>query len=432
MNFFGNIKDDNNKLNIAGVSAVALAKEYGTPLYVMDEQLIRGNCRRFHSAFKASQEQNKIAYAGKAFLTIAMCEIVKEEGLFLDVVSGGELYTAYKADFPLEKVYFHGNNKTIDEIYMAVKLGVGTFVVDNFKEIELVNEAAKKKGIIQRVILRITPGIEAHTHDYIKTGQIDSKFGFTILNNELEGVITNVFNLSNIKLAGLHCHIGSQIFELEPYRDAVGIMMSLIKDIKDKFSYDIEELDLGGGFGVYYNQGDEPKEIEEYCRVIIEEAEIKCKEYGINQPILVIEPGRSIVANAGITLYTVGSIKDIPGVRKYVAVDGGMTDNIRPALYNAEYQCVLVSKINEPSMEVVTIAGKCCESGDILIEGVKLPKVNSGDIMAVLSTGAYGYSMSNNYNKIPKAAVVLVSEGHHRLICKRQTYKDMISNEVGL
>jgi diaminopimelate decarboxylase len=432
MKFFGDIKDDNNKLNIAGVSAEDLAKEYGTPLYVMDEQLIRGNCRRFNSAFKASKEQNKIAYAGKAFLTIAMCEIVKEEGLFLDVVSGGELYTAYKANFPLEKVYFHGNNKTIDEIEMAIKLGVGTFVVDNFKEIELLNEAAKEKGIIQRVILRITPGIEAHTHDYIKTGQIDSKFGFTILNNELERVISNVLSLSNIKLAGLHCHIGSQIFELEPYRDAVGIMMSLVKDIKEKFSYDIEELDLGGGFGVYYNKGDEPKEIEEFCRVIIEEAEIKCKEYEINQPILVIEPGRSIVANAGITLYTVGSIKDIPEVRKYVAVDGGMTDNIRPALYNAEYQCVLVSKINEPCMEVVTIAGKCCESGDILIEGVKLPMVNSGDIMAVLSTGAYGYSMCNNYNKIPKAPVVLVSEGHHRLICKRQTYEDMISNEVGL
>ncbi|MGH4119348.1 diaminopimelate decarboxylase [Clostridium sp.] len=432
MKFFGNIKDDNNKLSIAGVNAEDLAKEYGTPLYVMDEQLIRDNCRRFYSAFKDSKGKNKIAYAGKAFLTIAMCEIVKEEGLFLDVVSGGELYTAYKANFPLEKVYFHGNNKTIDEIDMAIKLGVGTFVADNFKEIELVNEAAKEKGIIQRVILRITPGIEAHTHDYIKTGQIDSKFGFTILNNELEGVITNVLSLSNIKLAGLHCHIGSQIFELQPYRDAVGIMISLSKNIKEKFNYDIEELDLGGGFGVYYNQGDEPKEIEGFCRVIIEEAKIKCKEYGINQPILVIEPGRSIVANAGITLYTVGSIKDIPEIRKYVAVDGGMTDNIRPALYNAEYQCVLVNKVNEPCVEVVTIAGKCCESGDILIEGVKLPKVNSGDIMAVLSTGAYGYSMSSNYNKIPKAPVVLVSEGKHRLICKRQTYKDMISNEVGL
>jgi diaminopimelate decarboxylase len=398
----------------------------------MDEHLIRDNCRRFYSAFKGFKEQNKVAYAGKAFLTIAMCEIIKQEGLYLDVVSGGELYTAYKADFPLEKVYFHGNNKTIDEIYMAVKLGVGTFVVDNSKEIEIVNEAAKEKGIVQRIILRITPGIEAHTHEYIKTGQIDSKFGFTTLNNELEGVVKTVLSLSNIKLAGLHCHIGSQIFELEPYRDAVRIMTSIIKDIKEKFSYNIEELDLGGGFGVYYNEGDEPKEIEEFCRVIIEETNIKCKEHRIKHPILVIEPGRSIVANAGITLYTVGAIKDIPLVRKYVAVDGGMTDNIRPALYNAEYQCVLVSKVSEPCMEVVTIAGKCCESGDILIEGVKLPKVTSGDIIAVLTTGAYGYSMSNNYNKIPKAPVVLVSEGHHRLICKRQTYKDMISNEVCL
>lgn len=432
MRFFGNIMAENNGLNIAGVSAEILAKEYSTPLYVMDEGLIRDNCRRFHKAFKASEEQNKVAYAGKAFLTMAMCEIIKSEGLYLDVVSGGELYTAYKADFPLEKVYFHGNNKTLEEIEMAIELKIGTFVVDNLHEIEIINAKAKENGIIQRVLLRVTPGIEAHTHEYIKTGQIDSKFGFTTLNNELEQVISIALRLSNIKLAGLHCHIGSQIFDLEPYRDAVGIMMSLIKDIKNKFSYDIEELDLGGGFGVYYNEGDEPKEIEEFCNVIIEEAKAKCKEFEINYPTLVIEPGRSIVANAGITLYTVGAIKEIPEVRKYVAVDGGMTDNIRPALYKAQYQCVVANRINEPCTEVVTIAGKCCESGDILLEDVELPRVNSGDIMAVLSTGAYGYSMSNNYNKIPKASVVLVSGGEHRLICKRQTYKDMISNEVCL
>ena len=432
MKFFGNIMAENNGLNIAGVSAEILAKEYSTPLYVMDEGLIRDNCRRFHKAFKASEEQNKVAYAGKAFLTMAMCEIIKSEGLYLDVVSGGELYTAYKADFPLDKVYFHGNNKTLEEIEMAIELKIGTFVVDNLHEIEIINAKAKESGIVQRVLLRVTPGIEAHTHEYIKTGQIDSKFGFTTLNNELEQVISTALSLSNIKLAGLHCHIGSQIFDLEPYRDAVGIMMSFIKDIKDKFSFDIEELDLGGGFGVYYNQGDEPKEIEEFCNVIIEEAKAKCKEFEINNPTLVIEPGRSIVANAGITLYTVGAIKEIPEVRKYVAVDGGMTDNIRPALYKAQYQCLVANRINEPCTEVVTIAGKCCESGDILLENVELPRVNSGDIMAILSTGAYGYSMSNNYNKIPKASVVLVSEGKHRLICKRQTYKDMISNEVCL
>ena len=432
MRFFGNIKVEDNRLNIAGVNAEVLAKEYGTPLYVMDEKFIRDNCRRFYNSFNAQGGQNKVAYAGKAFLTIAMCEIVHCEGLYLDVVSGGELYTAYKAGFPLKKVYFHGNNKTIDEITMAVELGVGTFVVDNLHEMEIINEKAKEKGIIQRVLLRITPGIEAHTHDYIKTGQIDSKFGFTTLNNELEEVIKTALVLSNIKLAGLHCHIGSQIFELQPYRDAVEIMTSLIKDIKEKFNYDIEELDLGGGFGVYYDKGDEPKKIEEFCDIIIEEAKIKCKEYGIKHPILVIEPGRSIVANAGITLYTVGAIKDIPEVRKYVAVDGGMTDNIRPALYNAQYQCVLANRISGPCMEVVTIAGKCCESGDILLEGVELPKVNSGDIVAILSTGAYGYSMSSNYNKILRAPVVLVNEGSHRVICKRQTYQDMISNEVCL
>ena len=432
MKFFGNIKNDNNILSIAGVSAQVLAKEYGTPLYIMDEQLIRDNCRRFYKSLKVKSEHNKVAYAGKAFLTIAMCEIIKSEGLYLDVVSGGELYTAYKAGFSLENIYFHGNNKTIDEIKMAIELGVGTFVVDNLHEMKIINENAKEKGITQRVILRVTPGIEAHTHDYIKTGQIDSKFGFTILNNELEVVIRTALGLSNIKLAGLHCHIGSQIFELEPYREAVNIMTTVIKHIKEKFSYDIEELDLGGGFGVYYDKGDEPKEIEDFCSVILEETKIRCKEYGIKLPIIVIEPGRSIVANAGITLYTVGAIKDIPEVRKYVAVDGGMTDNIRPALYNAQYQCLLANRIIDPCTEVVTIAGKCCESGDILLEGVKLPKINSGDLMAVLSTGAYGYSMSSNYNKIPKAPVVLVNEGSHKIICKRQTYKDMISNEVCL
>jgi len=432
MKLFGNIKNENNTLSIAGVSADVLAKEYGTPLYIMDEQLIRDNCRRFYKSFKVEEEHNKVAYAGKAFLTIAMCEIIKAEGLYLDVVSGGELYTAYKADFPLNNIYFHGNNKTIDEIEMAIELGVGTFVVDNLHEMEIINENAKKKGIKQRVILRVTPGIEAHTHDYIKTGQIDSKFGFTILNNELEKVIKTALSLTNIKLAGLHCHIGSQIFELEPYREAVNIMTSLIKDIKEKFNYDIEELDLGGGFGVYYYKGDEPKKIEDFCNVIIEEAKIRCMEYEINYPTLVIEPGRSIVANAGITLYTVGAIKDIPDVRKYVAVDGGMTDNIRPALYNAQYQCLLANNISSTCTEVVTIAGKCCESGDILLEDVKLPKVKSGDIVAMLSTGAYGYSMSSNYNKIPRPPVVLVNEGSHKIICKRQTYKDMISNEVCL
>ncbi|MBU3160593.1 diaminopimelate decarboxylase [Clostridium frigoris] len=432
MRFFGNIKNDNNMLSIAGVSAKVLAQEYGTPLYIMDEQLIRDNCRRFYRSLKAKSEHNKVAYAGKAFLTIAMCEIIKSEGLYLDVVSGGELYTAYKAEFPLENVFFHGNNKTIDEIKMAIELGVGTFVVDNLHEMKIINENAKEKGVIQRVILRVTPGIEAHTHDYIKTGQIDSKFGFTILNNELEEVIRTALGLSNIKLAGLHCHIGSQIFELEPYREATNIMTTLIKHIKEKFNYDIEELDLGGGFGVYYDEGDEPKEIEEFCSVILEATGAQCKKYGIKLPIIVIEPGRSIVANAGITLYTVGAIKDIPEVRKYVAVDGGMTDNIRPALYNAQYQCLLANRISDPCTEVVTIAGKCCESGDILLEGVKLPKINSGDLMAVLSTGAYGYSMSSNYNKIPRAPVVLVNEGIHKIICKRQTYKDMISNEVCL
>jgi diaminopimelate decarboxylase len=398
----------------------------------MDEELIRNNCRRYYKGFKVDEGQNKVAYAGKAFLTIAMCQIINEEGLCLDVVSGGELYTAYKSGFPMEKVFFHGNNKTLEEIEMGIKLGVGRFIVDNFYEIEKINEIAEKYGKTQKILLRITPGIEAHTHDYIKTGQIDSKFGFTMLQNQTIQAVERANYLKNIELMGFHCHIGSQIFDIEPYRDAVKIMLSLIKEVKDKLNYEIKELDLGGGFGIYYNNGDLPKEFEDFCNAILEESESISRDLNIDLPSLIIEPGRSIVGNAGTTLYTIGSIKEIPKVRKYVAVDGGMTDNIRPALYNANYECVIANKVNSSLKETVTISGKCCESGDILLNDVEIPEAESGDILAVLSTGAYGYSMSSNYNKIPRAAVVLVEDGSAKLICRRQSYEDLIKDELEL
>ncbi|MBV7271694.1 diaminopimelate decarboxylase [Clostridiaceae bacterium UIB06] len=432
MRLVGTMEIKDNNLYIGEVSTIELVKKFGTPLYVVDEDLVRNQCRRYYDSFKVKEKGNKVAYAGKAFLTLAMCQIIDSQGLCLDVVSGGELYTAWKSGFPMEKVYFHGNNKTLEEIDMGINLNVGRFVVDNFYEIEKINAIAKEKNKVQKVLLRITPGIEAHTHEYIKTGQIDSKFGFTVLNNKTIDAVQKAIELTNIELVGLHCHIGSQIFDTKPYEDEVEIMLALVKSIKDETGYQVEELDLGGGFGIYYTPEDTPKKIEDFCEVVLNKAENVAKELGMSLPILVIEPGRSIVGNAGTTLYTVGSIKEIPDIRKYVAVDGGMTDNIRPALYNARYECVIANKVESSSKEIVTISGKCCESGDILLNNVEIPEAESGDILAVLTTGAYGYSMSSNYNKIPKPAVVLVKNGEDKLICKRQTFEEIIENELSL
>ncbi|MEQ8156120.1 MAG: diaminopimelate decarboxylase [Clostridiaceae bacterium] len=430
MKLFGTAKIEDNKLYIGGVEAGALAKEYGTPLYVFDEEYIRSNCRDYYKNFKCEERGNKVAYAGKAFLTLEMCRILKEEGLNLDVVSGGELYTALKAGFPVEKIYFHGNNKTIQEMSMGVENRVGTFVVDNLYEMDELNAIAKENGVIQKIYLRITPGIEAHTHEYIKTGQIDSKFGFAPVGDLIFEAIKKAASLENLELNGLHCHIGSQIFDIEPYEDAVDVMMNLLKKVKTELGITIPELDLGGGFGIYYTEEDEPRETSEYCEAILKKADEVCRELEMEVPVLSIEPGRSIIANAGTTLYTVGAIKEIPGVRKYVSVDGGMTDNIRPALYNAEYRCLLVNKIDKESDDKVTIAGKCCESGDILINDTLIPQTESGDTLAVFSTGAYGYSMANNYNKNGRPAVVMVKDGSARVIVKRESYEDLIKNEI--
>ncbi|MDU2197450.1 MAG: diaminopimelate decarboxylase [Peptostreptococcaceae bacterium] len=430
MKLHGNMSIKNNTLYIGGISCVDLANKYSTPLYVFDEDLIRENCREYRKYFKVEENNNKVAYAGKAFLTLYMCNLIKEENLCLDVVSGGELYTAHKANFPMENILFHGNNKTIDEIKMGIELGVGRFVVDNFYELDIIEEICKGKNKIQEIYFRITPGIEAHTHDYIKTGQIDSKFGFALINGDLYEAIEKLSEYKNIKLVGLHAHIGSQIFDIEPFMDEVDIMIDLIKEIKDKFDIDLKEIDLGGGIGVYYTKEDKPKTIKEFCEAIINRAEIKCKEIGIEIPTLIIEPGRSISANAGSTLYTIGSIKDIKNVRTYVSVDGGMTDNIRPSLYKAGYECSIVNKMKYEKVNNVTVAGKCCESGDILITHANIMDIESGDILITASTGAYGYSMASNYNKIPKPAVVMVSNGESNLVCKRQTYDELLELEL--
>ena len=432
MELFGTMEVKNNVLHIGGMSSVKLVEEFHTPLYVIDETQVREICKSFRKDFKVEENGNKVAYAGKAFLSLAMCQLINSEGLCLDVVSGGELFTAYKSGFPLEKVFFHGNNKTEEEIIMGIELGVGAFVADNFYEIDKVNEIAKKHNKVQKIFLRITPGIEAHTHEYIKTGQVDSKFGFTLLNNKTLIAVKKVIALSNVELAGIHCHIGSQIFEVEPYKDAVGIMMSIIKSVKEETGFLIKQLDIGGGFGIYYKEGDVPIETNTFCSGIIEAADLKAAELGIKTPTLIIEPGRSIIGNSGTTLYTIGSIKDIPGIRKYVSVDGGMTDNIRPSLYNAEYECSIANRVESNWNEVVTISGKCCESGDILLNDVEIPECYSGDLLAVLCTGAYGYSMSSNYNKIPKAPVVFVKDGEAKIICRRETYEDLIEKELML
>lgn len=430
MKLHGSMTVENNTLSIGGVSCLDLAQKYSTPLYVFDEELIRNNCREYVNYFKVNENKNKVAYAGKAFLPIYMCKLINEENLCLDVVSGGELYTAYKAGFPMENILFHGNNKTIDEIKLGIDLGVGRFVVDNFYELDLIEKICIENNKTQKIYFRITPGIEAHTHDYIKTGQIDSKFGFTLTNGELYDAIKKILNYKNIKLVGLHAHIGSQIFDIEPFLDEVDIMLNLVKEIKEKYGVDLTEIDLGGGIGVYYSKNDKPKTIKDFCEAIISKADETCKKLNIQLPTLIIEPGRSIIANAGSTLYTVGSIKDIKDIRTYVSVDGGMTDNIRPSLYQAKYECSVVNKIGNNKGNNVTIAGKCCESGDILIGDIDIMKIESGDILITTSTGAYGYSMSSNYNKIPKAAVVSVINGEEKLICKRQSYEDLLLLEM--
>lgn len=432
MKLQGTMEIKDNVLHIGGVNTLDLVKKYKTPLYVFDEELIRNKCREYIKSFKVKENGNKVAYAGKAFLTKYMCKLVCEEGFCLDVVSGGELYTAYKAGMPMENILFHGNNKTVDEVKLGIELGVGRFVVDNFYELDLIEKFCLENNKTQKIYFRVTPGIDAHTHKYIRTGQIDSKFGFALINGDFYKAVEKVKQYKNIELVGIHAHIGSQIFEIKPFLDEVEIMLKLLKEVNENNDdINLTEVDLGGGIGVYYTEEDKPKTISEFCEAIINKADEVCEELNIKRPTLLIEPGRSLVANAGSTIYTVGSIKEIKNVRTYVSVDGGMTDNIRPSLYQADYECGIVNKINKTGHNhKVTIAGKCCESGDILISDTEIGDINSGDILITTTTGAYGYSMASNYNKIPKNPVVFVQNGEDKLACKRQSYEDLLALEV--
>ena len=408
---------------------IRLAKKYGTPCYILSENIIRKKCQQYTSAFSKRKVDFKVIYAGKAFLVKAMCNIVKEEGLNLDVSSGGELYTALSAGFPPEKIFFHGNNKSKKEIEFALKEKVGTMMIDSEYELDLINQAAESLNTKVGIILRVTPGIDTHTHKYIQTGQVDSKFGISI--DRVTNFMKKVLSKKYINYKGLHFHLGSQIFDLSPYALAIKEMTKLIKQIKDLWGIDTLNLNLGGGLGAKYLESDQPPSIENFVNLIVDNLAKEIKENNLVMPKILIEPGRSIVAEAGITLYTIGNIKEIPGIRKYLIVDGGMVDNPRPILYEAKYEAALVNKIssNLPK-EMVTIAGKCCESGDILIKDLELPPASPGDLLVVFTTGAYHYSMSSNYNRLPRPAVVLVSQGKTKIIVKRETYKDIIRNDM--
>ncbi|MBK0008036.1 MULTISPECIES: diaminopimelate decarboxylase [Priestia] len=417
-------------LEIGGVDTVELASNFGTPLYVYDVALIRQRARGFKETFEKHGVKAQVAYASKAFSTIAMVQVVHEEGLSLDVVSGGELYTALAADFPKERIHFHGNNKSRAELEMAIKEDVGCIVVDNFYEIALLQEITEQYQKKMPVLLRLTPGIEAHTHDYILTGQEDSKFGFDLQNGQADEAVRLVQDSKGLELLGIHCHIGSQIFETTGFIMATQKLFAKMKEWKQRIEFVPQVLNLGGGFGIRYTEEDQPIPVSQYVEVIIEEVKKQSKQLEVEIPEIWIEPGRSLVGDAGTTLYSIGSRKHVPNVREYVAIDGGMNDNIRPALYQAKYEAVIANRMNDESDELVSIAGKCCESGDMLMWDVHLPKANPDDLLAMFCTGAYGYSMASHYNRLPKPAVVFVEDGEAQLVVKRETYEDIVKNDV--
>lgn len=431
MKLFGTSKiNEKGNLSIGGVDTIDLAKKFKTPLYVMDQELIETTIDKMKNAFKSTRFDTRIAYAGKAFLTTGMAKLINSKGLDLDTVSGGEMFTAYKAGFPMERVHLHGNNKTIEEIEMAVDFGIDTIVVDNEDEIEKIEKICREKDKKQSVLVRIDPGIEAHTHHYIKTSGLTSKFGISLFQENLFDIIKRLNDSPYIEFNGFHTHIGSQIFQSAFFIFALDEIFKYLDKLKKELGIVVHTVNMGGGFGVYYKEGDDPKDIDEVLSEIITYTEAMEIKYQIGFKELCIEPGRSIVANAGTTLYEVGGIKETVGGKTYVFIDGGMSDNIRTALYQAEYEAGVVTKLNDTNMKEITLAGKLCESGDIVIEKGKLPKnTEKGDIVAVTTTGAYCYTMSSNYNRITKPAVVFVKNGQAKVAVKRESFEDLIRND---
>ena len=422
--------NEKGRLTIGGADAVELAREYGTPLYVMDEGTIREACRSYKSSIEEFYGGRGLPlYASKAFCCKEIYRIMAEEGMGTDVVSGGELYTALAAGFPAQRIFFHGNNKTEAEIRLALEKGVGRIVADNIPELHTLSRIAVETGTTARLLLRVKPGVDAHTHSFIRTGQIDSKFGFALETGEAEEAARLAGDLPGLELAGLHCHIGSQIFELEPFCLAAEIMLGLMSRLQ-KAGLPVKELNLGGGFGIRYTQEEHPQPYRAFMKAVAERVAAVCKAQGMETPYIYIEPGRSIVGPAGATLYTVGAVKEIPGVRTYVSVDGGMTDNPRYALYQSAYELLVADRADKERDWKVTVAGRCCESGDLLQEHTPIQPCRPGDILAVLATGAYNYSMSSNYNRIPRPPVVMVRDGEARVVVKGETYEDLIRNDV--
>ncbi len=422
--------NDKNHLVIGGVDAAMLAEKYGTPLYVYDVELIRQNARKFIQAFEKLSIKSKVAYASKAFSCIAMAQVAKQEKLHLDVVSEGELHTALQAAFPTERIHLHGNNKSKRELQMAIDHQIGCIVIDNFHEIELLEAILEKADKKIDALIRVTPGIELNTHQYIMTGNEDSKFGFNLANGQAEEAFKLLHNHKRINLRGLHCHIGSQIFETKGFKIAIKLLFEYIEKWYDEFDYTPEVLNLGGGYGIRYTECDTPIEPSIYVAEMVQTVHENSERLNVDMPEIWIEPGRSIVGNAGISLYTIGSSKEIPGIRNYLSVDGGMSDNIRPALYEAKYEAVLANKVKEEITKEVSIAGKCCESGDMLIWDLPLPEAEPGDVLAVFATGAYGYAMASHYNRLKKPAIVFAEDGKDQLVVKRETLADIVKNDL--
>ncbi|MBO5020022.1 MAG: diaminopimelate decarboxylase [Clostridia bacterium] len=423
--------NEKGHLTFAGFDTVELAEKYGTPLYLMDENLIRERVQTYKNAMADCFPKNSVPeFASKAFSTKQIYRIMAEEGADIDVVSCGEIYTAKMAGFPMERAYFHGNNKTDADIEFAIESGVGYFVIDNEEEMFALDRIAKEKGIVQKALLRVTPGIDPHTHKKISTGSVESKFGIAIETGQAKKAVEKLLCLSNIELCGFHCHIGSQIFQSEPFVTASRIMLEFIKEIKDSLGYTAEMLNLGGGFGVRYVETDPVIDYAEKIAEVADAVNTQCKELGLNVPVIHMEPGRSFVADAGMTLYTVGTVKEIKGYKNYVSIDGGMADNPRFALYESEYTVILASRANEKADYVATVAGRCCESGDLIGEDFKIVKPERNEILAVLTTGAYNYSMASNYNRIPRPAVVMLKDKTDYLAVKRETFEDICRLDI--
>ncbi len=426
--------NEKGRLEIGGADTIELAEKFGTPLYVYDENYIRKMMRTYRETLENEYDGNGIVlYASKAFSCMGIYAITNSEGLGADVVSGGELYTALKAGFPADKIMMHGNNKLKSELSLALESGVGYIVVDSLSEADMLDELAEKLNIKQNILLRINPGVEAHTHAFVQTATPDSKFGFSVADGSAEETVVALLNKPNLFLKGFHCHIGSQIFEKQSFVIAAQKCFSFLAMLKNKYSFETKVLNLGGGYGIHYNKQDPEMDFSDYAdfvKTLIESVKNECSKHSLKRPYLCIEPGRSIVGEAGITLYTVGAIKEIKGIKKYLAVDGGMFESPRYCLYGSRYEAVIANRAGEEATEFVSIAGKCCESGDLIGENFNLPKAKIGDIIAVFSTGAYHYSMASNYNRNLIPPVILVKDGLAEYLVRPQSYYDLIRNDV--